>query len=724
MWQDVNNLTSDINGALAETKGWSLPTVPSNLNGKNYSSMLVDNEYKATEGIAGRVFPLVNGKKYALSFFLSSTALSNYRTSGGTYTFKIFLAHCQNFDLSTSGNPNINAEKQLIFCKTFYSMGDSAWQQYFVFFTSDNDYTMLVVYPEVPDSSYDGGAYVHFLYPELIPINPIHQYHTYLFSPPDSIHGNTLLSACGVMNASYMWEGPNGLVSSQVSDVLAFSDSIGENDNYTFSMWVEGAIGNNLTNCEDAEPPHITETAIQLLTTEAVTCADPVTATGGCNIIPNAIFTTSNIDPLDLTPNISAFSKNYIQYWSSINLGTPDINGALLGGAPQPYPSNVPASVNAAGFYITTFNNGYFYEGIYAKIPQLVSGRTYAFSFFLNTQSGVFFNGTVDFNFKVFLSNCEPYPLSLYTSPPNITPRQDIICQRFKNVQTTGWQQYLVTFTADANYDMIVIYPDLNSNPGADAGNYIHFLMPELIDVSNLATVTETSSCSYSLQSCGVTNATYEWFDVNNTSIGANNPQSVNGTTNPGPYTITLTVPHILDNPDLDNPCTDDIETINALAYWNKTIWVGGTSGSPITNLTNWNISTNWSPAAVPDENTDVYIPVTTNQPVIYAGTSPNAQVNNIVIEPTALLTNNDVMKVAGKISGATGSITNYNGGNVVGSIEMNGTCASQTLAGNVFVGNDVMNFTTGNNVTISSTTGEGLDVFGELGFGTATNKT
>ena len=91
MWQDINNLTSDINGALANGMGWNLPAVPLMLSGANYASMLLDNSGNVTEGISGRTFPLEKGKKYALSFFLSSSALGSYRTYGGSLSLKYFL---------------------------------------------------------------------------------------------------------------------------------------------------------------------------------------------------------------------------------------------------------------------------------------------------------------------------------------------------------------------------------------------------------------------------------------------------------------------------------------------------------------------------------------------------------------------------------------------------------------------------------------------------------
>ena len=672
--------------------------------------MFVDNLNTQTEGIAGRTFQLVHGNNYALSFFLASSALSGYRTYGGSYTIKIFLANCENFDTTSSGNPEINGDKQLIYCRSFEHIGDSDWQQYLVTFTPEKDYKMIVIYPEISNSSFNGGTYIHFLYPELIPINPTNQYLTYL--DDDTTKGMTLLSACGVINASYQWEGPNGIVSNQESDVLGYDEGIGEDDEYTFSMWVEGAIGNDPQYCEDAEAPTVNKTAIQLPTTERVTCADPIAGTDNCNIIPNADFTK--------TPNVSgvdAFRLNRVQFWSSVNGGSPDINGTPLSGPPPIYPMNLSLMANAAGMSIFTSSINYSYEGIYAKIPQLVIGRKYAFSFFLNTIS-IGGETAADFTFRIALSNCQEFPITPNsigtTVPPNLTTKQDILCQNFTGIETAGWQQYFVTFTASANWDMIVIYPE--GNLGGSGLSYIHFLMPELIDVTNMIHYTENSACNYTLEACGVTNATYAWTDGDGNLIGASNPITIDATINPPLYALTLSVPNILNNPILNNNCSNNTETITVLASGNLANWAG-------TNSANWNDANNWNPAVVPNNAlTDVYIPFAVpNQPKITVGTF---QVHSIHLQSGASLTNNGTLQVARNITGDPGSIDNYSSSTVTGSIEMNGTCKAQMLAGNVFVGNDVLNFTASNNVTISSTSGEGVDVWRELGFGTATSKT
>ncbi len=722
MWQDINNLTTDINAALAPGNGWNTPTLPSNLLGINFASMLVDNLNVKNEGIAAKIFPIVSGNKYAMSFFLASSALTGYRTSNGRYTFKIFLTHCQNFDSTSANNPNIEFEDQLIFCKSIDGIGDSSWRQYFITFTADNNYNMIVIFPEVPVLNFNGGNYVHFLYPQLIPINPKSQYLTY--TNDEATEGYTVLSACGVINASYEWSGPNGVVSNKEFDILDYDTHIGETDEYDFSMWVEGSMGNYLPNCRDNESIIIEEHAERISTVERITCSANVVPTSSCNIIPNATFDKIDGSVLDH----DAFRRlNGVQYWGSVNGGSPDLNGHYSPTAPPypvpSYPTLVPTSANVAGMIVGTGSASYNYEGICAKIPQLIACRKYAFSFFLNTFNNDPESNAADFTFKVVLSGCKQFPLvptttSISTPPdwPSSPSPQTIICQRFPgNASTGGFQQYLVTFIADANYNMITAYPE--GNNGGTGTSYVYFLYPELIDVTNMAVATTTSSCNYSIEACGVTNATFEWVDADDHLLGTNQTVNVDVSTHPPPYTLTLSVPHILDNPDLDITCGEAVtENFAAVSHENLTTWIGGSSG----NETDWNTAANWFPAVVPnDALTDVLIPsCPTDQPTISQTFTNPILVHDIIIEPGALLTNNKVLQIAGEINGNTGSINNYDGADLLGSIEMNGTCRVQTIAGNIFVNNDVKNFTASNDVEISTTTGEGIDVWAELGFG------
>ena len=731
MWQDVNNMTTDINGALAGALGWTKPTLPTNLNLVNYSSMLVDNSDKTTEGISGRTFPLESGKKYALSFFLSSAALSNYRTDGGTYTFKIYLTHCQNFGVTSSGNPEILAEKQLIYCRSFELQGDSDWQQYFVSFTAETDYDMIVIYPEIPDDGYDGGTYVHFLYPELIPVNPVATY----FDTVGSFAGKTTLTACGLMNAQYKWVGPNGFVTNELTYVIAHTGNELPTDDYIFTMWIPNATGNLPQSCSDTIAPVIEKQALETIGLLAFDCGGGPVATTGCNLIPNAGFAVINTN----LPTEGAFLIENVLYWSSVNGGSPDINGI----APAYIPPVLPfplTNINSAGMGVLDGISppGLVYEGICAKIAPVTQFKKYAFSFFL-ASSGypVNFPNGANFTFKVVLTKCQNFPTAPYlvgtTVPPAMTQKQEIFCKSMNGLQVSGWQQYFLTFTADDDYDMIVIYPEPSTTPFLGL-TYLYFLMPELINVTNLVTVTQNAACNYTLQACGVTNATYAWTDGDGNLIGTSNPITVDATINPLLYSLTMSVPGLLTTQG--NTCSDNVDHIDVLAFGTKATWVGG-SGITLANQRDWNTATNWSPAVVPNNAlTDVRIPATTYKPFIASGTF---QINSIVIESGGSLINNGLLQVARNITGASQSIDNYffdpatntSTGVITGSIEMNGTCKAQTLAGNVFVGNDVKNFTVLNDVTISSSLGQGLDVHGQLSFcydinciTNATNKT
>jgi hypothetical protein len=712
-WRDVNNLTTDVNGALAINMGWNLPAHPPLWVESNYASMLVDNYSRETEGIAAKIFQLVAGNNYAFSFFLSSSKVSNYRASDGTFKFKIYLAYCQNSDRFSPGNPEILGEKQLIFCRSFEKMGDTNWQQYFINFKADDKFNMIFIYPEIPEDLSDAGTYLHFLYPELVPINPTHQYVN------TNEGGLTYLSACGVTNASYEWKGPAGVVSNLGCDVLGYETGAQENDGYTFSMWVEKAMGNNPESCNDVKPETVHAEATQLPTTErAVFCLNTVTPTNSCNIIPNASFA--------LTPGDAIYSDQFrqgrVDAWASINNSAPFLQNYFPPGVTSP----------SAYIPINTSHTGYFYGGIYAKISQqIVAGRKYAFSVFINNLYQLAISPPADYTLKVALSNnCESFPFISSTEPPGLGPSQNILCQKFpwpNPLTAPVWHQYVVTFTADADYSVISIFTE--GNFGNTGFGYACVAVPELIDVTNLITVTQNSTCNYTLKACAVTNATFSWVDGNSTILGNGSQITVNSAIRPEPYTVTVSIPNIVNNTLLNNLCSVNTGTIIAKTpLWNQAVWVGGNLGG----ATAWNNPGNWNPAVVPNDMlTDVIITPATNRPTIAAGEA--YQVHSITIQSGGRLINYGTLKIAANINAGPASITNYNAGVVSGSIEMNGPCYPQTITGNVFddadpnngiVGNDVNNFTAGNNVTISAVAGQGLDVYGELGFGTALSKT
>ncbi len=149
-------------------------------------------------------------------------------------------------------------------------------------------------------------------------------------------------------------------------------------------------------------------------------------------------------------------------------------------------------------------------------------------------------------------------------------------------------------------------------------------------------------------------------------------------------------------------------------------------------NTTAWDNNSNWAFSPYPNNNEmNVYIPDATGsrpQPLIASATT--RQVNNVYFQTglsssfLPLLTNNGILQVAGEIRGDAGSISNFNGTSVVGSIEMNGSCGTQTLGGLVFVDKKVFDLRIRNNVNISSVTNDGVKVVGELNFGSLSGLT
>ncbi|SFD78777.1 hypothetical protein SAMN05518672_103218 [Chitinophaga sp. CF118] len=119
--------------------------------------------------------------------------------------------------------------------------------------------------------------------------------------------------------------------------------------------------------------------------------------------------------------------------------------------------------------------------------------------------------------------------------------------------------------------------------------------------------------------------------------------------------------------------------------------WTGATN-------TNWSLTGNWSPTALPVNTSNVTIPSSlSNYPVISSGT---ATTNNITIQSGASVTvTGAILQISGSISNS-GTFTTSNG-----SIELNSS-TTQTIPASVFAGNAILNLTTNNaaGVTLSST--------------------
>ncbi len=456
-------------------------------------------------------------------------------------------------------------------------------------------------------------------------------------------------------------------------------------------------------------------------------------STRSCNLIPNAVFsyTVPSPPPYPSYNGAGIFSDGYVDSWTSISYGTPDIGGAFYSVPTLPPAiSALGIPVNSAGLQLSNCSNcstfPTWFEGIAAKTEPIHGGKEYMFSFFVSSTQCC-----AQYNLKVILTNCQEFPTTFPAGPPypampplNIQGiQQEIFCQLSPAASGPIWTQYVVTFTATNNFDMLVIYPQLlTPSPRPSISTYLQILYPELVDLDPKISIANNSSCEFVLNACGVTNSTYEWFDANNVSLGTTSEITVDPNSNPGNYSVQLCVPNILNNPLLNGSCSDNVGCIAAIAVVNST-WAGTISKD-------WNTASNWDPAIVPNSSTtSVNIPSGTPfSPEILYQTPNEFQINNLTISSGAMLINNGWLKIAGEIHADIASIDNYytdinsNVRSIAGSIEMNGTCTIQNLAGNVFWKNDVKNFKASNNVIISdfnTSPTEWLDVHGELSFGT-----
>lgn len=210
-WGYTSSGTADINAG--GDPFFAAPTLPAAISGFNYASLLVVNMTSPgilhAETIAAKTGQVLQGKRYALSFFLSSTLLPPYPATNpgqGSFTFKVILTKCQEFP-NADNYPLTLTDKQEIFCRSFVSLGASGWNQYFVDFVADDDYDMILVYPDAQASSTGGSSYVHFAYPQLIKADD------YAVTVTPSGTCGVQLSAdadCGIANSVYTWKDPFG----------------------------------------------------------------------------------------------------------------------------------------------------------------------------------------------------------------------------------------------------------------------------------------------------------------------------------------------------------------------------------------------------------------------------------------------------------------------------------------------------------------------------------
>lgn len=156
--------------------------------------------------------------------------------------------------------------------------------------------------------------------------------------------------------------------------------------------------------------------------------------------------------------------------------------------------------------------------------------------------------------------------------------------------------------------------------------------------------------------------------------------------------------------------CKADTSAIAKVGIRN--LWTGEES-------IDWDTGKNWSDEALPspDYCDDIIIPV------VSSGLYPVLSAKITFIKNLKIL-NGASLSLAGHMLQISGSINNYGTINADdGTIELNGTNGDQIIAGSFFKNHTLKNLIISNNVTVSDTINDTLNILGTLAFGNASAK-
>ncbi len=227
---------------------------------------------------------------------------------------------------------------------------------------------------------------------------------------------------------------------------------------------------------------------------------------------------------------------------------------------------NTTPPAQATGFAFMIYgseSDGNSVEGIAQKIPDLVQNQKYALSFFKLMQSVINYNAAIKFKIELlYCSDFANFPNPNLTNDEPVFPfgvsHQTIYCEI--NPTNPNWERNLISFTANANYNVIMITPSLTNfytGPNTGGGGGIDFAYPELIKINNNfagnppATPT-AGNCTVTIgpatPNCGVYGAVFTWLGPNGQTIPAPANQQIQVNTsipaNVGTWTLQMTVPN------------------------------------------------------------------------------------------------------------------------------------------------------------------------------------
>ncbi len=258
-------------------------------------------------------------------------------------------------------------------------------------------------------------------------------------------------------------------------------------------------------------------------------CVDPLT----CNLICNSEMTPEDSYLSD--PHPKAFTtthtypcsqQSHIPGWQQSH-GTPDY-GHINTLFPSPNP----------GFAIMwcSINHG---EGLMTYVP-IEQGKEYILSFFrkdhIHPHPNPLASSNILDNLYVILANIDSastvgIPINLTYMPDTFPPHSQIIYHE-ENLIDSIWEQVVVCFTANYNYDFIYFQPQQNT------GSYVQLwldqveLIPDTFSAGGNKQVTEcggVTTIGPLVPNCKVTNTEFNWYALGDTIPISNDEYTIVG---------------------------------------------------------------------------------------------------------------------------------------------------------------------------------------------------
>lgn len=160
-----------------------------------------------SEGLIGKLSPLIPGNEYSLSFYLNTL---NFIPANFSHDYNIYLMHCSDAP-AYFPNPNrqfllpsLPPNSQRIFCET--NSVTTNWHQVSTCFIPDDDYDMILIFPAItPTSTTPNYSYfIGFAYPEIVARST---FNNIIVNTPDPANPciKTLAPGYAVNNATYQW---------------------------------------------------------------------------------------------------------------------------------------------------------------------------------------------------------------------------------------------------------------------------------------------------------------------------------------------------------------------------------------------------------------------------------------------------------------------------------------------------------------------------------------